>query len=172
MEAFTMRLTANITYPSNLILKIRELSKGGAASKVLNDAITGLAIKLQTKIKDEKLSGQVLHVRSGALRQSINYRVSGTGSSITAEVFSHGVPYAAIHEFGGHTKPHKIEAIHAQALHFLMGGKDIFVKSVNHPGSVMPERSYMRSSLQEMLPEIRKTLLRAIIVGGLEVRNG
>jgi hypothetical protein len=36
----------------------------------------------------------------------------------------------------------------------MMGGKDVFATIVHHPGSTMPERSFMRSSLAEMKDDI------------------
>lgn len=49
------------------------------------------------------------------------------------------VVYARIHQFGGQTRPHVIRAKRAKALHF--GG--VFRKSVNHPGSRIPERPFL-----------------------------
>jgi hypothetical protein len=44
----------------------------------------------------------------------------------------------------------------------MMGGKKVVVKSVHHPGSVFPERSFMRTALNEMRPEIRAAFQDAI----------
>ena len=48
-------------------------------------------------------------------------------------VIGTNLDYAPPVELG--SKPHKIEARNAPALHFMVGGKSITVKSVNHPGS-------------------------------------
>lgn len=50
--------------------------------------------------------------------------------------------YAAIHQFGGTTKPHVILPRYKKALKF--GGR--IVKSVNHPGSVIPARPFLAIS--------------------------
>lgn len=116
--------------------------------------VTGLTFKLEAKIKD-KLSGKVLQVRSGKLRRSIHSKVDSTPTSVTGMAASSGdVKYAGIHEFGGQTKAHIIEAKNAKALAFKMNGKQVFFRRVNHPGSKMPERSFMRSSLKDMHDEI------------------
>ena len=47
--------------------------------------------------------------------------------------------YAAIHHFGGRTKPHVIRAKNAKAL-ALPGGPR---RSVNHPGSNIPARPFL-----------------------------
>lgn len=49
-------------------------------------------------------------------------------------------PYAAIHQFGGTTKPHVIRARVAKAL--AVPGRGVF-KSVQHPGSVIPARPFI-----------------------------
>lgn len=114
-----------------------------------------LAIALQRKIRTQKLSGQVLNKRTGALQSSIFYEVDESSKGVVATVSAgKDVPYAAIHEYGGQTKPHVIEAKNAKMLHYIKNGKDVFRKRVNHPGSKMPVRSYMRTSLGEFRPVI------------------
>jgi phage gpG-like protein len=140
----------------------------GMPSKV-HDAllrkVTALDLMLEAKVR-QKLSGQVLNVKTGALRRSIFGTVDDRGTAVYGHVASSGdVKYAAIHEFGGTTPPHDIIATKAQALAFMVGAKLVFAKVVHHPGSKMPERSFMRSSLADM---------RAPIIAGLTeaVREG
>ncbi|MCE9561890.1 MAG: hypothetical protein K8U57_07535 [Planctomycetes bacterium] len=117
--------------------------------------VTYLALRLENKVKTDKLSGQVLNHKSGRLWRSIQHSVASTPTSVTGKVYSAGdVKYAAIHEFGGTTKPHIIEAKSAGSLAFAWNGKQAFFKRVNHPGSKIPERSYLRSSLADMRDEI------------------
>ncbi len=110
-----------------------------------------------------KLSGSVLHTISGALLGSIRNEMVENATSIYGRVSSVGVIYARIHEYGGTTKAHIIRAVNAQSLHFMMGGKDIFVREVHHPGSKIPSRSYMRSSLAELRMQIVDDLTRAVV---------
>ncbi|WP_410499697.1 phage virion morphogenesis protein [Chitinibacter sp. S2-10] len=49
------------------------------------------------------------------------------------------VKYAAIHQFGGQTRPHLIVARNAKALKF--GNR--YAKSVKHPGSKIPARPFL-----------------------------
>ncbi len=130
-------------------------------------AVQEMGLRLLAHVKADKLSGQVLHVRTGRLRRSINMRMSDDGSSIYASVGTN-VVYARINELGGTTSPHEIVAKNAQALHFVMGGKDVFVRKVNHPGSKVPERSFLRSALADMRPEIIARIQQALnqAVGG------
>ncbi len=145
------------------------MAKLGAMPNAVHQAllrkVTVLAFALLTKVKG-KLSGEVLNVRTGLLRDSAFQEVQDSGSSVYGRVAEPGtVPYAAIHEFGGTTPPHTIEARNAEALHWVSGGKDFYARRVNHPGSVMPERSYLRSALAEMEDDIVAGLKEAVAQG-------
>lgn len=110
-----------------------------------------LTTNLQHHVIADKLQGQVLHHRSGALARSIQTNVETSGQVTTGEVYSSGdVKYAAIHEFGGTTAAHDILPSKAEALAFVIGGQQVFARVVHHPGSKMPERSFLRSSLADM----------------------
>lgn len=149
-----------------LIAKLQRMP--AAVQQVLLNKFTALAIKLEAYIKNQKLAGQVLNRKSGALARSINHRVVSAVNSITAYVFSAGdVKYAAIHEYGGKTSPHLILPKNAHRLFFYWKklGKNVRLKQVNHPGSVMPERSYMRSSLRDMSSEISLGMKTAYVEG-------
>ncbi len=110
---------------------------------------------LADKVRNEKLSGQVLNARSGALRDSIEGQVTADGDEVSASVGSVGdVKYAAIQEYGGKTGAHEILPAKGKVLAFLVGGAMRFARRVEHPGSTIPARSYLRSSLDEMSDEI------------------
>jgi HK97 gp10 family phage protein len=124
--------------------------------------VTALALMLEAKVKDEKLSGQVLNVRSGALRRSIFNEVTDTATEVTGKVASSGdVKYAGIHEFGGTINIPEITA-KGKALAFMMGGKQVFFKKVAAHTITMPERSFMRSSLKDMEGQIREGLTQTV----------
>ena len=123
-----------------------------------------LSVKLARYIQEQKLSGQVLKVRSGNLRRSIAFMTTDSADVITGKAYSSGdVKYAAIHEFGGKTAAHDIVPTKAKALAFMMNGKQVFASIVHHPGSVMPERSFMRSGLADMREEIIEGLRQAAL---------
>jgi phage gpG-like protein len=114
-----------------------------------------LAAELQAKIQ-QKLSGDVLQMRSGALAGSIGVTIDETSTGVAVRIAtSPDVKYAAIHEFGGTIPPHQLVPDKARALAFIVGGKQAFAARVNLPAITMPERSYMRSSLAEIADEIR-----------------
>lgn len=145
----------NLTLVGTKELQLELDAMPTAVRSILRTKLHSLQIELKTHIRD-KLSGQVLNVVTGALRRSITAApLAEIGDTIVAEVFSSGdVKYAGIHEFGGKTAAHDIYPKDAQALHFMMGGNEIFAKVVHHPGSRMPERSFMRSGLADMATRI------------------
>jgi phage gpG-like protein len=120
-----------------------------------------LAAALQQKIQ-QKLVGEALQTRSGALAASIVASIAEEPQSIAVRIASTDVKYAAIHEFGGTIPPHQIVPDKAKALAFVVGGKQVFAARVQIPAVTMPARSYMRSSLAEMAEAIREELGDAI----------
>ncbi len=133
-----------------------------ALTAALSAKAAELAAALADMVKNDKLSGAVLNTRSGALRDSIAASVSTDADSILASVGSEGdVKYAAIQEYGGKTSAHEILPVKAAALAFVIGGAQLFARRVEHPGSLIPERSYLRSSLDDMRDEIVAALADA-----------
>jgi len=117
-----------------------------------------LADALAAKVRDDKLSGEVLNAASGNLRASIVSDAGVDGKDAIGSVGSAGdVKYAAIQEYGGKTAAHEILPSKGEALAFLVGGALRFAKRVEHPGSMIPERSYLSSSLEDMTDEIVET---------------
>lgn len=130
-------------------------SKPAQVRSALLQKVYILTLKLEAHVKNDKLSGQVLNTVSGRLKRSIQSKIVDSGETITGQVFSSkDVPYNAIQEFGGKTSAHLILPNKAKALAFMYEGKMTFARVVHHPGSVIPERSYLRSALADMKPEI------------------
>ena len=121
-----------------------------------------LRAALEARIR-EKLGGELLSVRSGALLSSIISSVTEDESSVAISVSSTGITYAAIQEFGGKTAAHEIVAVKGKALAFTAAGAEVFAKSVHHPGSIIPARSYLGSALNEMDDEMKLSLKQAVL---------
>ena len=122
-----------------------------------------LAAALVARVRDDKLSGQLLATGSGALKASIASEILNDGAMLTATVGSFGdVKYAAIQEYGGRTSAHEILPDKGQALAFLVGGMLRFARRVEHPGSTLPARSYLATSLEEARDEIVAGLTAAV----------
>jgi phage gpG-like protein len=129
-----------------------------ALQAALGAKATELAATLTDLVKN-KLSGAVLNTGSGALRDSIGASVTADADSVLASVGSEGdVKYAAIQEYGGKTSAHEILPVKGDVLAFVASDGQHFARRIEHPGSVIPERSYLRSSLEDMKDEILETL--------------
>jgi phage gpG-like protein len=99
----------------------------------------------------------------------------GAGNTIFGRVQATGLPYLAIHEFGGRTAPHDIFPVNAKALHFFAdhaapfrtgataATNEVFAAHVSHPGSLMPERSYLRYALAQRRAALREAFAGAAV---------
>ena len=130
---------------------------------ILKSAMLRVVIKLQRLVKENKLSGQVLHVRSERLRKSITYNVEAGPAEIRGKVGTN-VKYAAPNEFG-FDGPVNVRA-HLRMQTMAWG------KAIKEPQQVMvsthtmhmriPERSFLRSALKESKEEALMILRTAI----------
>ncbi len=141
---------------------IEALVNSGALQSALQQQAEALCAALKARIQ-QKLSGETLQTRSGALSASIQSSVEDDGSAVSIVASSIGVSYAAIQEFGGKTTAHDIVAVKAKALVFAAGGGQVFAKRVHHPGSTIPARSYIGESIAEMSDEITVSLKQAVL---------
>jgi phage gpG-like protein len=131
----------------------------GRARERLGAAMTRLGAALEGRVQDN-LDGAVLARRSGRLAAAQTTRVAADGDAVSVSVgFDPGqVPYGAIQEFGGTTRAHLIAAKSAFALAFTVGDRLVFAKRVNHPGSRIPQRSFLRSALAGFAPDAAGTV--------------
>ena len=163
-------LSVTLTGQAELSARLDALPAAALAAIAAKSA--ALADQLLQRVH-QKLGGAVLKPRSGALAASIG--VEGptiAGDRVVTTLFSRGdLKYAAIQEYGGVTRPHEILPVRAKALAFLAGGAEVFARVVHHPGSHIPERSYLRSSLAEMADQI-ETEMKAAVIEALQTRMG
>lgn len=125
--------------------ELRAMADGyGGARQLMRDLLLRISNKfvgqsLATS-KQKYLSGgsdDVLHVRTGRLRSSITPEVKESGNQILISLGT-GVPYGAIHEYGG--------AI-------LHGGKKV---------GQMPERSFLRRAFEMNMDPFMDDILTTI----------
>jgi hypothetical protein len=141
--------------------KERMRTLGPRVIDVLSTKLNGLMFQLSSFIVSTKLSGQILHRKTGALAGSV--RVSSpamlVGGVIKGTVSAGGPPlYARALESG--SRGHQIFATKARALSFMTHGKRVFAKSVSHPGNIAYQ--YMRLSAKQAGDEIRVALEDAV----------
>jgi len=151
-------ITGEVKNPTAVPNAMRQAA--GQVNSALDRAVLSLAIKMTGLVK-QKLSGDVLKVRTGRLRRSIHYELDKQSNRVTATVGTN-VEYAKTHELGLTIPAHIIQPKRAKALRFEMGGRIVFAKRVNMPAKKMPQRSFLEASLRQMAPEIQATLLQEV----------
>jgi len=112
---------------------------------------------LRGYIVKKKLSGQVLKVRTNRLRSSIQTEVTQQ-KDITIGKVGTNVKYGRIHELGGTIKAHTVYPVEASALHFYIGGHEVFCRSANIPDIVIPAKHYIGNSMKEIRPALQKQI--------------
>lgn len=145
-----------------------------ASKRALSDSIGIVFRKINFN-----LTGAVLHVQTGRLRQSMQTFMASDGSSATIGT---NVEYARIHEFGGTTRPHVIPVptgrIVGHTLTFStpgkgrgeikskvikLGGGQMVMRNVHHPGATVPARPYMRPALEDSRQDIEKIFISRLV---------
>lgn len=152
-----LKLMERITVPAGAL---------GAAARAMDEENQYTVSHIQAAYLSFPSTGPTvgigLRVQSNRLRNSLRATkatVSATG--VTSSIGSN-VKYAAIHEFGGTTRPHVIRA-KGGALKFMIGDRVLLRKQINHPGSKMPERGMVRRGIRDRLPEVSAAVSRAIV---------
>ena len=146
----------------------------GAVMANVAAKVQALTTQLEALVKSNLTAGTPLVEKTGALLHSIGMDFEADALGATGTVFSRGVPYAHIQEYGGTTPEHGIDPVNAKALRFLSRksvefktgsstGEVVFAQHVEHPGAAMPERSFLRRSLAEMRAEIGAQIKQAAI---------
>lgn len=122
----------------------------GAAGAEVKRIVTADTLVMKSYVQ-RRLSGEVLNVRSGRLRRSIDQRIEEQPGTVSGIVFSSSdVRYARIHEYGGKINIPEIVPVNGKVLRFEYQGRVIFAARVRAHTVTMPERPYMRPSLKEV----------------------
>ena len=160
-------ITLDVTGLPDVMLHLRSMP--GAIRLGIERAVFAQALRLQTIIKDEVLPG--LPIKQGdsyqKLRNSIHIETESSADAVTAKVGTQGViksskygefNIAAGLEYG--TVAHVIEARLAPRLTFMVGGRWVSKKAVNHPGT----KAYhpITGTLEREAPAIRAALEGAV----------
>lgn len=130
----------------------------------IGDEIQRIVLRLQRHVVADKLSGQVLNVKTGRLRRSINQAVEGKGTAEVSGTVGTNVVYARAFELG-YSGPEAVKA-HMRQMNVAFG------KPVKNPREIqvgaftrhvdIKQRSFLRSALEDMTPQIRLDLAAAV----------
>lgn len=150
-------------------LLARLAGTGAALQSGMRRAVERLSIIVQGGVKEGKLTGQVLHVRTGTLRRSINRRITEDSSGVFATVGTN-VRYAAAHEYG-------FDGEVTVKAHTRRAQQQMALKGKKRPGKSegtinvrqftrhmhLPEKSFLRSELRDRTPQIQQDLRSAAL---------
>jgi phage gpG-like protein len=153
-------ITAGLLGDGPALDRLRALPN--AANVGIARAVAKLGIALQNNVQQNKLSGQVLNVRSGTLKSSIDVAVDQGGGRMTATVFT-AVDYAAAQEYGftGTVNVRASLRLIKEAFGRPIAAKTIAVGAYSRRMN-LPERSFLRSALADMTPDIGATVADAV----------
>jgi phage gpG-like protein len=146
-------ITGTVVGAEEAIERLERL--GPRLRDVLAAEVERIGLKLAAHVKADKLSGQVLNVRSGRLRRSITARTEVEGSKVIGIVGTN-VEYAAFHEYG-------FQGTEGVREHFrrCKSGKVAAVRA--HERKVdYPAHSFLRSALEDMKDEIKGRIGAAV----------
>lgn len=119
------------------------------------------ALRLQSEVMLNRLSGRVLRVRTDNLRRSVHQRVNVSGNVVSGEVDTN-VRYGIAHEYGF------AGSVNVKAS--LRQVRQAFGKPLKPPRYVrahtrdvkLPERSFLRSALRDLTPKFADDLQKSI----------
>lgn len=159
-------ITGYVTGDAEVVRKLEAL--GPSLRRELKAGIGRAVLKLQRKVVQEKLTGQVLKVRTGTLRRSIDQIVTDNDTQVVG-IVSTNVKYGRIHEYGFSGTVTVREHLRLQKKAW---GKPITPREVtvrSHTAKMnLPERSFLRSALRDMeasgeiTSEIEAAITRAL----------
>ena len=138
---------------------------GGEMRRSILRTVKKDSLRLETAVKEEKLTGQVLANRTSRLRSSIHSDVEATDTTVTGFVFANmgQAAYARFWEYGFTGAEQVREHLRHMTVAFgrpVATPRDVMVKA--HTRQVdQPARSYLRSTLTEAEAAIRKAIENA-----------
>jgi HK97 gp10 family phage protein len=157
-------ITVQIEGDSAVIAHLQAMGSEVRAS--LRRAVVESAVMVQQRTR-EKLAGEVLQERTHHLHDSIHHAIQRDDADGVVATVGTDVVYAAIHEYGFNGTEQVREHLRRISVAF---GKPIAPVEATvraHARRVdMPARSFLRSALTELEPEIRARLEGAIAAGG------
>lgn len=153
-----MNFEINVDYSdlASLAVVVGRLSK--TVSEKVDEALDQWGAIVVKHIQDDLLSGQMIKVKSGKLKESVGYshddfleiRVyQDTDDAFYGGILTHGI-----------SQSYPIWA-HGRALTIMLGaGGELLRRKVTYPG--MEEKPFMAQGLEDELPQLRLMVTKAI----------
>ncbi len=144
-------------------------AKGPQVIRRIVDRMNLIATRLQGHIVADKLQGQVLHHRSGKLGGSIRViNATANNDTLEADVLGGGGPawYGRLHEYGGIFPRHTSAKFQTHGVNGrILKHRKAILQRTTATYVTIPERSFMRSSLNDMRETITTQLQAAMAEG-------
>ncbi|KGW27306.1 hK97 gp10 family phage protein [Burkholderia pseudomallei MSHR733] len=159
-----MNFEAQVKGESQVIARIGRIVPN--IRNALVQRVQRLVIALQVHVVADKLSGQVLNVRSGRLRRSVNQGVTTTDTTITG-VVSTPVEYAPPNEYGFQGVVTVKEHLRQVTMAWGKPLSTPVTATVREHTMAMnlPERSFLRSALADQREDILRGVREAAVEG-------
>lgn len=159
-----MNIDGQIKGESQVIARVNRIVPN--VRNALVRRVQSIVIALQAHVVGDKLSGQVLNVRSGRLRRSVNQAVTTTDTTVTG-IVSTPVEYAAAHEYGFQgvvtVKEHLRQVTMAWGKPLT---PPVTATVRSHPMKMnLPEKSFLRSALADQREDILRGIREATAEG-------
>ncbi len=153
-----MNVTVQIFGGDNVLKKIMEMRS--ASKDAIEKAVMREAINLIRYIKEQKLNGGVLNVRTGRLRRSITAQFEGQGTGTFTAKVGTNVKYGRYWELGFSRKVGAGARGGARTLK----GSALEKYMAKHPAGTKnyAARPFIKSSFEENLPRIKENLAKVV----------
>lgn len=144
-------------------LKLRASRWAPSLRGNVGQAIGRLVLTLMRNVKADKLSGQVLNVKTGRLRRSINAKTTDLAGDHPSGSVGTNVVYARPHEYGFdgtvNVKSHvrNIKQAFGRSITPVAVTVNGYARKVH-----IPEHSFLRSALAELEPTIQSEINSAV----------
>ena len=153
-------IAGHVVDDDRVLARLRAMPSGITSG--LASAITNLGIELQQKASPKEFGGYALKARSGSLESGFELRVDQDTTAVTATVFTRS-EHARVAEYGFAGAVDVKASLRRITKAFR---RPIAEKSVGVPPyrrkMALPERSFLRSALEEMAPTIRSDVETAL----------
>lgn len=94
--------------------------------------LPGGLVERNIRRRTERVADEARRLAPGSMSEQITTRVDRAGREVQGHVISNH--FATQFVIKG-TRPHQIRPVRAQALRFTVGGRVVYAKLVNHPGT-------------------------------------
>ncbi len=153
-------ITAHLVGDEEVLARLRSIP--GAVNTGLVRTVTKLGLDLQRRVQQDGLSGQTLAVRSGLRKSTIDLSLEQSGDYVTATISS-GSEYAHADEFGFTGTVDVRAGLRRVKEAFGRPTSEKLINTRAHSRRMaLPERSFLRSALEEMGSAIRDEVEAAV----------